>query len=82
MYFSYFQYRTFVQRADWRRHKDLCGFLSRAAAQAGQENFFSGQAGSSREEWNKFRSNAARTATVTLARALSLAEQEVHRLIH
>ena len=71
-----------MQRADWRRHKDLCGFLSRAAARAGQENFFSGQAGSSREEWNKFRSDAARAATVSLARALSLAEQEVDRLLH
>lgn len=65
------------QRLHWKEHKQLCTHLSKAAQAAEQETFFCGAAGSSSSEWNKFRGNAVRTASVILARPLELMEQEV-----
>jgi len=65
------------QKAQWRRHKSLCGHLAAAAHTAGQETFFCGAADSGGEEWKVFRRNAVLTAQVLLARPLELWEQEV-----
>jgi hypothetical protein len=61
----------------WKKHKTLCNYLATAADQGGQENFYSGQQGKDRVQWNTFRMNLVKTCSVVLSRALSLVEQEM-----
>jgi len=65
------------QKAHWRKHKILCNYLATAALQGGQENFFIGQQGKDRLEWNKFRMNAVKMCSVLLSRPLAMEEQEM-----
>ena len=65
------------QKQDWRSHKAICKYLSNACQAGGLENFFSGHAGKTRSEWNKFRMNAVKTCSVILSRPLELSEQEL-----
>ena len=68
---------TTCQRIHWKTHKAICKYISSAALAGGLDNFFSGHAGSTREEWNRFRMNAVKTCSVILSRPLELSEQEM-----
>jgi len=65
------------QKSHWKQHRSLCNYLSTAAKQGDQENFFSNHQGKDRIRWNTFRMNAVKTCSVLLSRPLSLEEQEI-----
>ena len=61
-------------KAHWRRHKILCNYLATAVLQGGQENFFIGQQGKDRLEWNRM--NDVKMCSVLFSRPLAMHEQE------
>jgi len=65
------------QKQNWKEHKRLCKYLSTAAANVEQYNFFSGFNSEDMESWKTFRMNAIKTCEILLSTTLTLAEKEI-----
>jgi len=64
------------QRAHWKKHKQLCTFMSESAEEE-QHSFFSHMVGSTQEDWTEFITSSVPICSFFLGRPLSQQEKEM-----